>query len=364
MSEEIQETKKIGFFKKVLKSIKDFDKYEDFALESLSDTLKYLLKIMIIFAIIIAAVYTYKVLTGANNIYIGLKDKIPEFNYENGILSVDSDEIITIDDYKDTIGTIVIDTKTESGNIKEYMDQNSDKGIKILFLKDGFTISNLSINGQTSYKYNDLLSTYNITSGTKNDLINYIDNLNIIYIFASVFLILFVYLFFIYLITITTDVLLLSFVAYLSSRIFRIKLKFGVSFNIAVHAITLPIILNLIYIIINLFTRFEIKYFQIMYYTISYIYIVVAILMIKTDFINRQAELIKIANEQMKVKEELEKENEKEDNNQKDKDETKKEDKKEEDEDVKKLPNNKEKTKNKEKKSDDEPIGDASITEK
>ena len=53
MSEDVQEVKKIGFFKKVIKSIKDFDKYEDFAIERLSESIKYFLKIMAIFAAII-----------------------------------------------------------------------------------------------------------------------------------------------------------------------------------------------------------------------------------------------------------------------------------------------------------------------
>ena len=71
MSEDVQEVKKIGFFKKVIKSIKDFDKYEDFAIERLSESIKYFLKIMAIFAAIISIVYTYKIITNANNIYYG-----------------------------------------------------------------------------------------------------------------------------------------------------------------------------------------------------------------------------------------------------------------------------------------------------
>ena len=43
-----------------------------------------------------------------------------------------------------------------------------------------------------------------------------------------------------------------------------------------------------------------------MYTTISYIYVIVSILIIKTDLINRQMELMKIIEEQEKVKKELE----------------------------------------------------------
>ena len=83
-----------------------------------------------------------------------------------------------------------------------------------------------------------------------------------------------------------------------------------------------------------------------MYSTISYIYVIVAILMIKTDFINRQKELIKLAEEQEKIKEELarkeqeEKEKQEQQENKKPKEEEK--------------PVEKEKTKKKKKKEDDE----------
>lgn len=83
-----------------------------------------------------------------------------------------------------------------------------------------------------------------------------------------------------------------------------------------------PLIVNIInnkiptpisaYVILNLLTGINVKYFGLMYNLISYIYVIVAVLMIKTDFINRQIELMKLANEQEKVKAELEKEKEKE----------------------------------------------------
>ena len=66
-----------------------------------------------------------------------------------------------------------------------------------------------------------------------------------------------------------------------------------------------------------------------MYNLISYIYVIVAVLMIKTDFINRQIELMKLANEQEKVKAELEKEKEKKEQEEKENKPEKKEKKKE-----------------------------------
>ena len=49
MTEET--SKKTNFFKDVLKSVKDLDKYEDFALELPKDAFKYFLKLLLTFSL-------------------------------------------------------------------------------------------------------------------------------------------------------------------------------------------------------------------------------------------------------------------------------------------------------------------------
>lgn len=382
MSEENkEEIKKEGFFKKVLKSIKDFDKYEDFVLEKPGESFKYLIKIVAIFCAIVCIAYTYNILNNMNKLYTGIKDKVPEFSYENGELKTETDEPTIIEEYGEMIGTIIVDTQMEQEDIPDkYSDSINKYGSGIIFTKENLIIYNSGLTGQVSYKYADILSSYNIQNVNKQDLINNIDNINIVSISLSVYFMIFIYLFIIYFISIMIDVLILSLLAYIISRFSRIKLKFTPSFNIGVHAITLPVILNLIYIVVNLFTGFEVKYFQLMYNTISYIYVIVAILMIKTDFLNRQAELIKIAREQMKIKEELKKrEEEEKKKKEEDKDKPVEKDNKEKGEndnpDIGVAPqgdpqgNNgtkqKKQTKKKREKSEqpsgDEPVGDASF---
>ena len=94
----------------------------------------------------------------------------------------------------------------------------------------------------------------------------------------------------------------------------------------------MPILLNLIYILVNTFTGFTIQYFQWMYTTISYIYVIVAILIIKTDLINRQFELMKIIEEQEKVKEEIKLQEEEQKDEEKNKNKEPEEENKTEDE--------------------------------
>ena len=368
--QEENEINKTFFFKELIKSIKDFDKYEDFAIEGIGKSLKYFVKILLTFCVIICIAYTYKIMKNTQNVYSSLKDKIPEFAYEKGELITENTEPIIIEDYGETVGSIIIDTKTESDNIiNDYKEQIDKFGSGILLLKNKFIVVNPNLNGRAEYKYSELLSVYNIQNANREQLVNYIDSINIVYVILTVFFVLLIGLFIAFFITTILDVLMLSCLGYVSSRFFRLKIKFSVAFSVAVHAITFPILLNLVYILINLFSGFEIKYFQIMYYTIAYIYVIVAVLMIKTDFINRQAELIKIAQEQMKIKEELEEQEEekKEQENNKEKkqkDEDKetnsnqpKEKSEKEDEPVKPMD-----PKKKKEKAPDNPIGDASST--
>jgi len=120
--------------------------------------------------------------------------------------------------------------------------------------------------------------------------------------------------------------------AWILAKILGIKMQFKNGFNIGIYALTLPILLNIIYIVINQLTGFKISNFQWMYSMISYIYVFIAILIIRSDLINRQLELMKLQEEQKKVREELELKQEEEQKEKKQKDKKDKE-KKEEQED-------------------------------
>jgi len=309
-----ENNKKTNFFKQALKSVKDLDKYEDFAEEQPRVAFKYLLKLILIFTVIVTAFYSYKIVDSLNDSYNSLKAVLPEFAYSNGELTVNGEQPIILKQLEESFGKVIIDTNTTEDATVKYEEEIKQSVAAIVILKDKVIMTSNSTSGQVMYKYTDLVNAYGLTEFTKQDVVNYIDGMNPITIYSSVYLMIFVYLFIIYFISILIDVLILAILAFLVSRMTRIRLKFAPSFNIAVHGITLPVLLNLIYIIVNLLTGFTVKYFQLMYNTISYIYVVVAILMIKTDFINRQLELIKIAQEQEKVREELQKQKEEKEN--------------------------------------------------
>lgn len=337
MSEE--KKKKTNFFKQAFKSIKDLDKYEDFAEEQSKVAFKYLFKLALVFTMIVTAFYTYKIVGSLNDIYSELKNVLPEFSYAEEKLTIDAEQPIILKQFEETIGKVIIDTNVQENATEQYKEEINDSTVALLILKDKVIMTSNGTAGQVMYNYSDLTNEYGLTQFNKQDVINFIDGINPVSIYSIVYMMIFVYLFISYFISILIDVLILALLAFLISRVSRISLKFAPSFNIAVHGVTLPVLLNLIYIIINLLTGFTIKHFQLMYTTISYIYVIVAILMIKTDFINRQLELIKLAKEQEKVREELQKQKEEkekeEDNKEKDKKpEEKKKKQKEDDGDI------------------------------
>ena len=149
----------------------------------------------------------------------------------------------------------------------------------------------------------------------------------------------FIYLFIAYLSSTILDALILGTIGYITALILKLRLKFVAMIKIAIRALTLPIILNLIYIVTQTLFGFEIKYFEVMYITVTYIYIIAAILMIKSDLIKRGQELAQIVEEEQKIKEELKKKEEEEKQKQEE-EQRKKEQKKKEKKDKDKKQNN------------------------
>ena len=335
MPENKQQTKKRdGFFKTVLKSIKDFDKYEQFGLEGMGRTCLYLLQMVAIITIIVVAVLIYQFSTTMQSAVIYFNDNVQEMSYTDGILTVNSNQKLEVDTNSTIAQKIIVDTSDLTDEqIEQYRTDLNDLNSGIILLKDKILIKNEMLTAITETTYTDILSQYNITNLDKQSVLDYI-YANQSQVYISVAIVEFIYMFAIYLTSILMDTLVLALLGLIVSRIAGMKIKFSACFSMGVHALTLPIILNILYIILNAFTGYTIKYFQIMYTAISYIYMVAAILIIKSDYIKRQMELDKLKSEQEKVRAEL--------------DRHKEEDRKEEEK------RKEEKKKQKEKESDEE----------
>lgn len=201
---------------------------------------------------------------------------------------------------------IIINTNEETDLENEYKDKINKYEDGIVILSDKVIYKNTMLNQSLEYEYRDILNSYNVQQFEKQDVLNFINSINRIGLYSGFILVVAMYMFTIYFISTLIDAFMLAILGFILARIIGIKIKFKATFNMGIYALTLPIILNLIYLVINTFTGFTIRYFQWMYTTISYIYVIVAILIIKTDLINRQMELMRIVEEQEKVKKELE----------------------------------------------------------
>ena len=329
---------KKGFFKKLWYSITNIEKYGEMAAEGMPRAISYLLKLTLIIAIVFGLGTVYRSDKGIKNTIKTVTDQIENFNYKDGNLDTENQEEIIIDNTQ--FGKIIINTKTkENEKINSYINSlNNQAGI--IMLNDKMIIKS-SLTSPVEYKYQDLLKSLKITEFDKQSFIDTINSNKMIVFYISLFLALLLYSFITYLLSILWNVVILSIFGVMATWFAKIKMRYAAIFNMSVYAISLSVLLNIAYMILNIFVDFEIKYFQVMYTAISYIYVISSILIIKSDFIKKQAELTKILSEQEKVKEELAKK-EQEKKEEEEKERIRKKDKGEEDSE-KKEPNKKEK---------------------
>jgi hypothetical protein len=302
-------TKEDSFINKMLSSIKDFEKYPEMATKPFSTVFKYLVKLIAIFTLIVAILSTYST---SKNIQSGIEyfdNIIPDLSFSDNILQINSDDIIKIES-SDLFDLIIINTNDVSDEeIQEYTTDIEKYDSGVIILKDKLILNNGT--GTVNYSYEKLSEAYNITEFDKQTIISYFSGTNLVMLDVGIFIMIYIYLFIAYLASTLLDALVLGIMGYVTAIILRLRLKFIAMIKIAIHSLTLPIILNLIYIILQTIFNFEIKYFEVMYITVAYIYIITAILMIKSDLLKRGEELKKIIEEQENVKKQLEEEKQK-----------------------------------------------------
>ena len=316
-----------GFFKKLWYSIVNIEKYPEMATEGVGRAISYLFKIVAILAVVLSIWMTYESYDAVRNGVEYLQNEFPTFSYQDGTLSVETEEPIVIEAEQSGVGKIVVDTKTDSEEqINQYLNEIGSNESGIVVLKQKVLVKTPGVAGSISYDYQQILGNMQITQFNKQDVINYANSNQIITLYISMFITIFIYSIMMYFITTLWYVVMISIVGYITAWLLKIKMRYVAVFNMSVYAITLSVLLNVIYLIINMFIPFTITYFQVMYVAIATIYLIAAIFIIKSETIKKQAELMKIAEAQAIVKKEIEQEKQKEEQ-EKEKDSEKKEDK-------------------------------------
>lgn len=334
-----EKVKKQGFFKKVWYSITKIERYPEMAAQGVGKAFSYISKVVAILAIILSLGSIYQSYQILQEGVAYLQNEFPEFSYSDGILSIDSENPITISAEDSYVGEAIIDTKTQDEQtINQYISEIEQKGDGIVVLNNRVIVKTSSISGTISYEYDQMFNQIGITEFNKQDLIKYISSSQMYKFYISIFLTSFVYSFVMCLLTTLSNAVFLAIFGYLTTWIAKIRMRFVAVFNMAVYSLTLSTILNMIYIAINIFVPFTMEYFQVMYVTVAAIYLIAAIFLLKSEYIKRQAELMKLAEAQEIVKKELEQKEEEEkekEEREKEKKERKEKDKKEEKKDEK-----------------------------
>lgn len=325
-----EEVVKIKFLKKIWYSITQFEKYPVMATEGLGRAIKYLIMLTAIVSIfiMIGSLLQMKNLVGELAKYVD--ESIPEFSYVDGNLSMEIEDTIFIEDVQyDAIDKIVINTLIETDEEKEQIENdNLDIGNTVFFFKDQIVLTVKMENAETvrqAFTYNDFVASYTgeyIEKFDKADFVQYLKSNKMLNFYASYGITVFIALLILNVMVALLDSLEIAILGWITTTIARIRMKFVAIYNMAVYSLTLPMILNILYIVINYFTDFTITYFQVAYITIAYIYLAAVIFILKDDFIKKMQEVEKIKQEQLKVREEIKEEQEKKE---KDEEENKKE---------------------------------------
>lgn len=335
---KINPPRKMGFFKRIQVSIFKVENYGEFVLEKTSVAINYFFKLILIVAIITSIATTVQTHTIVSKGFSYLKNEMPDFTLQDGIISFEED---TTGYDKDLDFYAVFSSKNE---LSDKQIDELEKDVKkytyaLIYLQD--RIIYYDGNDFSAYKYEDIMSEYKLDIKNRYDVVNMFDSLGIGGIDFAYFAATFIASYALNLVNTFFDVVLVLCFAIIASRICGVNIPALKMLSLSIYSLTLSILLSALYTVVYTFTNFYIEYFQVMYIVVAYIYIIASILIIKSDVIKQKLELQKIIEVQKQVKKEIEEQKEEDKDKEKDKEKEKdkdkednKEDKGEEDEPV------------------------------
>ena len=254
------------FINQVINSIKSFDSYKEVSGHTLGSTFIYFFVLIAIYSIVMTIGITYTARARISKAQDFIKNEVGEITYSDGILSVNNDE------YSSYYGDYIIIDTSANTNIEK-------SNAKMIFGKENFYVRNEQTVFRFSYK------NYFNQNMDKNTLIEALDVNKYTWLIVVISLI---GAFIVLSISTLLDILVIALIGFIMSRVTgNNNLKFKNAFNMATHAITLSVILGMIYFLVNTFTGFYVKYFSTMYTLLATIYIATAILLLNADENNK-----------------------------------------------------------------------------
>lgn len=276
MKEEI--TFKLSFIKRLKMSLFNFEQYHFIAADGAKRAIEYLSLLILIFTTVLTICINIKLENKIGEAVKFTEENIPNFTITDGKFHIESESPIVFekDGYK-----LVIDNDAD---YTKYNDEISNyEGNFVLLTQNNIIISAWPGN-TVPFSYTDFTNKLKKSDLNKDDVINIYNKKK-----TQIGIILFVYTwaeaFMIYFLSSMIDALALTILGMITTKIVGIPLKFRAMFSMTVSAMTLSLILNMIYLCIKTFTGFTIPQFQILYTFISYVYIVTALLFMRSNIL-------------------------------------------------------------------------------
>ncbi len=293
------QTKKIGFFSRIKIAVTKLENYGIFLEEKSSVAIKYFFLIVLCLTFVMALVETYTVMQMVSKGYEYMKSELPDFSYADGNLKF-TQEVKAYDEEYDFY--MITDTADEISQEKLQEYKNDVKSMGIIFLKDKVIYK--AGGSEAEYQYRDFVEQYGFENLDKAKLIEEIDKIGLVGIAATLFMMLMFSVYIFQVVNVFMDWMIMCIFSFFTARIFRISIQMKHAWNISIYALTLSIILTMLYNIAYYLTGFYTEYFRVVYLLIAYVYVVAVISMIKSDLIRQQIEVAKIVEMQKQIQEE------------------------------------------------------------
>lgn len=163
-------TKKVSFFVKLKNAVINFDEYKTFSEEKTSCAIKYILKLVLIFTLILTIALTWKVINEANSLITDFQNEYPKFSFQDNILVVEGDNKKIVKGDETGYFGFIVDTNQE--NLKD-VEESGDYERVIGFLKDKIVIKNVD-NAETSMTYEQLSQSYDLSNLNKDTILQFL----------------------------------------------------------------------------------------------------------------------------------------------------------------------------------------------
>ena len=293
----------ISFLKRLKIAIFNLDEYGIFIEEKLGVAIRYILLITFFTSIVLGIISTTSISKEFRKGLDYFENDFPDFSFEGTKLRLN--EIVYGFDEEYNVKLIADSSDDMSTDkINEYMSNNKDTDTFILVLKDKIIYRNYDL--KTEYSYDNLNSVIKLKDSSKQDILNEFNSLGgYNSILVSGFIASALALFIESIIEILLYAILVAIVGLIVGRMCGIIMRTSVAGTLAIYSLTVSVLCSFIYSIVYNYTGFEIKNFDVMYLIIAYIYMIAAILIIKTDLMKQTAELMRIKSTEEQVRDEL-----------------------------------------------------------